>query len=280
MGGVASKLKSVHGLDKYILWIVMVVMIAIPLLRPLGLPIVVDNMTREFYDDVDKLPTGAKVWVENAVIPNQMAEELPGITVVMTHLMKKNVRIVLVETRDATPITIFEQYVIPDLKNRHVLTTYGVDWVQLPYVPGYETGLAALAANIRSTTPVDYYGTPLDKLSVMQGLNTVKDFDLVILFSETGGFYAYIRQIEAPYKVKFIAQQLTMDIPAIMAYYPGQVSALLKGLGGAAQYEKLLGYPARGIASTEGQSLSHVWIVLAVIAGNVYYLESKHRRKK
>jgi hypothetical protein len=277
---VVERLRAVRGIDKYILWSVLILSIAIPIIRPIGLPISVDPMTKEFYDVIEALPKGGKVWLENGVSPGMMAEMLPGITAVMTHLMRRSLRIVVVVTTDPSPIPIMDKYVLPELERRKVLGKYGEGWVKLPFVPGGETGLAALAASIRSTTSVDYYGTPLDTLPVMQGLNTIKDFDLVILFGHSGPFYSYIRQIQAPYKMSFIAQQLTMDIPAMMPYYPTQVRALLKGLGGAAEYEKLIGFPGRGLASTEGQSLSHIWIVLAVIAANINYLVGKRRGKK
>jgi hypothetical protein len=278
--GVTNKLKSVLSVDKHVLWILLVLSICIPLIRPLGLPVTVTAMTQEFYDTIEKLPPGAKVWVEDAIQPQNMAELLPGIIAGMTHLMKKNLKIVIGTTSDPTAIGVYTEFILPALQGRGVLTKYGVDWVRLPFIPGGETGLAAEAANIRSTTPVDFYGTPLDRLPVMQGLNSVKDFDLVIMFGMSGTFFAYIRQVQAPYKVKFICDELTIDIPAIMSYYPAQVSAIMKGLGGAAEYEKLIGYPGSATKYTEGLSLSYVILLLAVIAANVYYVTNKHRRKK
>jgi hypothetical protein len=278
--GVVSEIKKRPMMDKYIIWLVLCIAVAYPILRPIGLPLPIDPMTQEFYDIIDELPPGSKVWMGNAVGSGIIAEQLPGITACMSQLFERgDLKIVIINVIDREAEVIFSEYVLPELERRGLPTEYGKDWAWLPYVPGVEVALAAMAADIRATVSVDRYGTPLDELEVMEGLNSVTDFDLVVLFGHTTPFFSYIRQV-VPTGVPFITQGLTMDIPLMMPYYPTQALAMMRGLGGAAEYETLVGYPWRGLSATEALSTTHSWVFIAVIAGNIYYVYTTFVRRK
>jgi len=275
--GVMEKLSSNKNLDKYILWSVMVILIAWPIISPIGIPISIDPMTQEFYDVIDNLPPGSTVWMSNNVSPSMMSEMMPAYVAIMSHMYEQELNVVIFNVYDPTSIPVWDEFMRPELERRGHIGEYGVDWAWLPYIPGKETALASMAADIRSTTNnLDHLGNSLDTLPIMEGLNTVEDFDLVILIGCTSPYFAYIRQVIAPYDVKFIAQVLTLDVPLTMPYYPLQTQAILKGLAGAAEYEKMIGYPWRGLAAIEATSTSHSWIFLAVIAANIYYIYKRY----
>ncbi|MDD3733041.1 MAG: hypothetical protein PHU88_11775, partial [candidate division Zixibacteria bacterium] len=60
----------------------------------------------------------------------------------------------------------------------------------------------------------------------------------------------------------------------------GQMTGLLGGMKGAAEYEKLLGRPARATSGMDAQSLLHLLIIALVIAGNVGYFVNLHQKGK
>lgn len=277
--GVAKEQKRRGNRDKMVLWGVLVILTIIPIVRPLGLPIPIDPMTREFYNAIEDLPPGSKVWLGNAVGSGIIAEQLPGILGCATRLFEKDLKIVIFNIIDIEAETIFTQRSMPELEKRGVLKEYGKDWAWLPYVPGAETALAAVAADIRATITVDHYGTPIDQLEVLEGINSVEDFDLVVLFGHTTPFFAYIRQI-VPYGVPFITQGLTMDLPLMMPYYPTQARAIMKGLNGAAEYESLIGWPGLAISASDVLNTTHSWVFIAVIGGNIFYLFNRYVRRE
>ena len=271
--GVIKEPTLKENLDKYVLWIVMVILIAWPILTPIGLPLPIEPMTTEFYDTIEALPPGSTVWMANQVTPGNMGEMMPGFVAIMSHMAQLDLKVVLFNIYDPNSIPVWEEFMMPELERRGHIKVYGEDWAWLPYVPGKETALASVAADIRGTVGgVDYFGTPLDDLPIMEGLNNVEDFDLLILIGNTSPYFAYIRQVIAPYEINFITQVLTLDVPLTMPYYPLQTQAIMKGMGGAAQYEKIIGYPWRGWAAIESTSTSHTWIFIAVIGANIYYL--------
>lgn len=274
--GVMEKLSSYKNLDKNILWVVLVILVAYPIISPIGIPISIDPMTREFYDYIDELPSGSKVWMSNNVNPGMMGEMAPAFVAIMSHMHELELDIVLFNVYDPTAIPVWVEFMRPELERRGHVGEYGVDWAWMPYIPGKETALASMAADIRYTTKLDYFGTPLDELPIMEGLNNVEDFDMVILIGCTSPYFAYIRQVIAPYQVTFITQVLTIDVPLTMPYYPLQTQAILKGMAGAAEYEKIISEPWRALAAIESTSTSHAWIFVAVITANIYYLYKKY----
>jgi hypothetical protein len=57
----------------------------------------------------------------------------------------------------------------------------------------------------------------------------------------------------------------------------GQLTGLIGGLRGAAEYEKLVEKPGKGILGMKAQSIAHIAIILLVLIGNASYLISRRR---
>ncbi|MGB4748831.1 MAG: hypothetical protein WBH67_05180 [Bacillota bacterium] len=54
-----------------------------------------------------------------------------------------------------------------------------------------------------------------------------------------------------------------------------QIKGLLAGLGGAAQYEKLLGRPGDATSLMDAQGLGHAMIIVLIVLGNISYILKK-----
>lgn len=254
----------------------LVISLAIPIIRPIGLPIPIDPMTQTFYQIIENLPKGGKVWVGAETAGSNIAEMGPGELAIITRLMQLDVKILFVTTSSPDCIGVLNDY-LNTVKARGVLKTYGENWVELPFIPGGETGISSLLANIRATTSSDYLGTSLDNLQAMNGMNKITDFNLIVHFGPQTTVEAYIRQM-AKYgytNPSFITLCITMAVSYIMPYYPGQVAAILKGSSGGAQYEKLVGWPGAGLMALDATSLSVIWVTAAIVVPNVYFIGRK-----
>ena len=64
-------------------------------------------------------------------------------------------------------------------------------------------------------------------------------------------------------------------------YFPyvqsGQLSGLLGGLAGAAEYEEMIDRPGWGVTGMAAQSLAHVTIVLLIVLGNFVYFWNRRQ---
>ena len=112
-----------------------------------------------------------------------------------------------------------------------------------------------------------------------------KDIAIAIILAAADYPIDWIRYPQTRYGVKVGA-----GLTAVMApkYYPflqtGQVSGMMSGMKGAAEYEKLVlehGYATElGTAETgmNSQSMIHILIIVFILLGNIGYFFS--RRKK
>jgi hypothetical protein len=158
---------------------------------------------------------------------------------------------------------------------------YGEDWVEMGYIVGRETGMAALATDIWAQVPRDFIeNQPVSSWPIMQDIKTVEDVDLVISF-ETGtpGFPEWARQWNTPFGTPFIVGCIGVSVPGMAPYLTtGQLSALLPGLTASAEYENLIGKPGLAVAASDAVSMSHLLVFLLVLLGNIAFFASGARR--
>ena len=60
----------------------------------------------------------------------------------------------------------------------------------------------------------------------------------------------------------------------------GQLFGIIPGVKGAAEYEKLVGYPGEGMAQMAYQVIAHTVIILFIIMSNVAYFATRKRRQQ
>jgi len=154
---------------------------------------------------------------------------------------------------------------------------YGIDFVDLGYVPGGETAMSAFAGDVWKTFPVDYRKNPIDTLPIMANVKTAKDFSFLIsIAAGSPGVPEFIRQIQEPYKVPFAAGLVAITVPITMPYLQsGQMVGLLGGLRGAAEYEQLLDFKGTAVRAMDAISFSHLVVLVFVLIANIAFLASR-----
>jgi hypothetical protein len=259
-----------ENLDRRILYLLLAVTLFYPLMKPIGLPVGLSETTQVAYDTIEKLKPGDIALLSPSYTPGTTAENLPQTVVFARHLMSKGVRIVGVATR-------------PDsaLFNDQVLKTwapvygyeYGKDYVVLPYMAGDESYVIAMGRGAWSELhPTDFYGNST-KGTIIDDIKTVQDIDCVVDMLTGDSLTWYIRQLNASFGTVVTGGTTAVGAPGLMPYFSsGQLSGVLSGLKGAAEYEVLAGTPGTAASGMDAQSLSHLLIVFFVIVGNIAYI--------
>jgi hypothetical protein len=155
--------------------------------------------------------------------------------------------------------------------NEFSKVTYGEDYVFLGFIPGSETGLASLLADIRGTVTVDFYGTPIDELPIMNGVNTATDFDLVF-DSETDLTLmdGFVRQVSATYEGVKLAMAASGG-QFLEPYYPDQVQGLMYPLPQAgAEYEILIKSPGNASSQITLLFVASLFFAIGIGGGSIY----------
>ncbi|HSL93994.1 MAG TPA: hypothetical protein VK905_05260 [Bacillota bacterium] len=272
-------MKALLNIDRRIIYIILFIALAIPLINPLGIPVAVGLTTNAFYKLVEDLPNGSLVLMSMDVSPSGAPDVFPNAVAAANHMIKKGHKaIILGFWEQGVPFStqIMQQFVDAGY-------VYGTDVLNLGYVAGAESAIQSMAQDIAGTFPVDYLGRRTADFPMMQGVKDINDIDIILEFA-TGdpGFNAYLRQVIEPYPgVQYAVAVVTVSFPGLMPYFAsGQVKGALQGLRGAAEYEILNGIPGQGAARMDAQSLGHIVIIAFIILGNLAYFVSKSTEKK
>jgi len=252
---------------RHVIYLALTILVAIPLVAPLGLPVQVSAYTKEMYDAVEALPPGRPVGVSISWGSANWPECGPQATAVLEHLFKRPVRLLLASWVVEGPM-LFER-ILNEIDKAG--KRYGEDYVLLPFIPGGETAFAAYAADIVGASGgVDYYGKSLRELSAMKDIRNIDDLSYQIFTTNTS-IDGEMRQW-GKYKVKLGCGLLAGAVPGAMPYIvAGRIIGMLNGIRGAAEYELLIKKPGLGLKSTDAVSLSHVLALSLVIGGNIVY---------
>ena len=258
---------KVDSLDRRIPYVLLLIFILVPLIKPMGLPIPIGQEVKDAYSAVDSLKEGQIVILSPSYSPGADSECLPQHMAMAKHLMSKKVKIVAVHL--AVDGVMYSERVLKGLAPGYNYQ-YGSDYVILPFTAGDQGAVAAMGRDFAGLYKQDIYGTPTTSLALMQRIKSIKDFSLVIDFMPGNSLMWYIMQLNANYGITCTGGVTAVCIPNMMPYVSsGQSKGLLGGLGGAAQYEQLLKDPARASAGMDAQSLAHVLVLFFIVLGNI-----------
>ncbi|MBS7635492.1 hypothetical protein KEJ34_08455 [Candidatus Bathyarchaeota archaeon] len=251
------------------IFLIYLLLIAIPMLRPIGLPLPIEEPTRKAYELLEKVPKGGViVLVSDEGFPS-WAELGPGEIAVYRHAFRKvkqdGCKVIMLTCYEIAGMILGERalsYVdLTGLK-------YGEDWVQLGYIPGYEAVLAAMMSDLKSIAPVDKFGTPTKDIPMLKNINSIDDYDLLYACTYTA-MDVYIRQWGEKALAKgvpIVINMLSGTVPLAMPYYrAGTLTAYLNSVVAGAGYELLIGQPGMGAALMDAQSTAHILAIGLII---------------
>jgi hypothetical protein len=269
--------------DPRILYIVFAVIVAIFEFAALPLPVHVTDGVEQLYDTIEALPHDKIVLIDNDWGAGTRGECYGMVESIVRHLFRRGIRFAMVSW---APNVEGQQFAkdIPALVAREMGKSYGVDyccWGAIQPAGGAE--LAALARGIRSTVAEDLSRPPIpfDDLPMMRDVRDIHDISLIVRIAYTWDAIPWIGFVQGVY-----GTPLGIGCAAITAStaYPfldsGQICGLLSGASGAAQYEQLVGMRTGvGQRTAQVQSFVTLYVVVAVIIGNIAYFKTPAARR-
>ncbi|MES0326518.1 MAG: hypothetical protein ABUK18_11665, partial [Candidatus Bathyarchaeia archaeon] len=150
---------------------------------------------------------------------------------------------------------------------------YGEDYVFIGYIAGTQTAMAGILGDLKALVSVDYEGTSIDSLSLMDNINGADDIDLVAYLT-TGGETAegWVYQAYSQYDKDVIGGVLSMMTTSIKPYYDsGQLLGIMDGIKGAADLEFITGHPGDAIVSSDILTFTQSLVLIFILIGNVSY---------
>jgi hypothetical protein len=274
--GIWSRLENV---PREILYGLLLIAFIIPMVRPIGFPIPISEESRIWYNTIEALPQGSVILIDFGYSGGGEPELGPMAVAVYNHIFKRGgLKAIAMSTSLEGPL-LWDK-AMAEIDPARYGAEYGVDYINIGYIAGTETAMAAVGKDLRATMSTDYKGVSLDQYTIMQGINSAADFDLLICYT-TGGDQSegWVRQWYTPYRVPYLCSVLAMMVPTMLPYRnAGQIVALLAGAT-SGQMESLVKVPARGIKSADVITVTHILVLAFVVIGNVAYYASKATRR-
>jgi hypothetical protein len=261
----------------YLIYILLFLAISVPIVVPLGLPLVVSKPTMDVYNAIQSLPANSVVVLDVTYDPINEVEQWPMTLALMQHLFSRPVKLVLVSLTYVGGVVYTLRAL--DTVDKHG-KIYGQDYVYLGYYAGVEAAMSLFVSDMHTLAKTDYFGTPIDQIPMMRNIRTGKDINLFITL--TPAYHSsYIGLIQAPFKMPMAMATVSVVIPEVRAYYnAGQLIGFLNGIRGAAEYEKLINRPYWGLGLMDAMSVTHVMLICFVVLGNLQYLRMKRKTER
>lgn len=270
--------KRMQDIDRRIIYVIMFLSVALPLIFPIGMPMMINNTTRDSFNTIDKLPAGSEVIYSFDFSGGSEAELGPMAEAMIKHSFTKGHKVILygLWAEGPTVASILIDPIAAQMGKK-----YGVDYINLGYRPSYAAVLERARTDfMQAFNGIDVKGDPLNKYPIMKDVTKASDIDCVVSYTTgSGGLGDWIFYWYSTGDVKTITGGVTgVNIPSYMPQYQaGQLKGFLGGLRGAAEMEILTNTRGRATPGMDAQSIAHMAIIIFLVLGNIGYLVSKRQ---
>jgi hypothetical protein len=210
------------NLDRRWVFLMMLLAVAIPILLEAKFPEKPTGLAKAVFDEIEKLPEGAPVLLAYDFDPASEGELGPMATTFTFHCAKKKLKIYYMTLWPVGPRMI-EEAVARVIKADFSEMKYGEDWVNLGYKSGYEGVIKVIVTDLKQLYTTDHFGASIDSIPMMQGIQSVQDFDLVINVSAGyAGTKEWVQYASTPYPdtIKIVAGCTGVQSPLLYPYIP------------------------------------------------------------
>jgi len=255
---------------------ILILTIAVTFLVPFTLPISISPWTKDAYEFTEKLPPGSIILAPNVIEASCWGECGYGWIATWQHYFEKGFRVVALSLYKDGPL--LDERVIDELKARGVKIEYGVNYVNLGFIAGINSAIAAMVEppdGMHKVFKTDYFGNPIVDLPLMQEVKNINDVAM-ISHTTSGWGEDWIGLAVIPYGAKYMYNIFGAGTPWLVNEYNlGLALGGLGGLKGGAEYELLLNRPSSAIISMNAISTTHVLIVLLILFGNLVMIMTR-----
>jgi hypothetical protein len=267
-------------IDRRWIFLFVGVAVAVPLFMHRDLKIDVTPEARGIYEAVEALPPGSKVMLACDYDPGTAAELQPMTVTFLKHAFGRGLRVIIVGLWPQGPqqadLAIAEAMREPGVAARN--PQYGMDYVNLGYQSGNEVVIQRMGSDIPAIFPRDYRGRPLEQFPIMKG---VRDFTAIsYLFNVSAGDPGTLQWVQFAgdrFHVPIGSGSTAVQAPQIYPYWPQQLTGLLGGMKGAAEYEAITGFRGKGTVYMLSQAAAHLVVILFIVVGNLAYFLTRRK---
>ncbi len=264
-------------MDRRIVFILVALAVIIPMLLPVSLPVSVSEPTEKLHDYLNELPAGSTVMLAFNYGPASLAELSPMARALLRQCFDRDIRVIamtLIVDAPTLASTLIQE--VAAEKN----AVEGEDYVFLGFRPGATQVILGMGTDLTTVFESDYNDTPIADIPMMAEIKNYDQIDLLIDLASSSTTEAWITYANVQYNLQIAAGVTGVMISQMYPYLQtGQLIGLISGILGAAEYEKLIDAPGKGLLWINIESFVHLLIVILVVAGNVLFFRQREREE-
>lgn len=258
-------------LDRRIIYSLVALAVAIPLIWPIGLPIRITPEVQSVFDKIENLPAGSNIMMSSDFDPASQPELYPMMKAVMRHVARKKHKLAITVLWPTGPNLVAQ--CIEEVKEEYPGWKNAEDYVFLGYQVGVTIVIIGVGNSFIDTFPKDFYGNATSTMPIIKNFNRLGQADYMIMFEagNTGDLWIV-------YGTEVHDVEVGGGVTAVVApqYYPylqaKQLNGIIGGLKGAAEYEMLMEHPDKAVSAMDSQSMVHALLFLAIVLANLFAL--------
>ncbi len=270
--------EKLNTIDRRWIYLLMFLSILFPTIFVMKFPIELTPEAEQLYNAVEELPDSSVVMLTFDYYASALAETEPMSIAALRHMWRKDMKIITLSNIPLGGPTIAERVTREIAKEFDKV--YGVDFVNLGYKANYVAVMHGLASSIESIFPTDYTGTPLSELPLMEHVKSYDDMKFIYCVADNATVDYWISIVNAQYDIPVGSGVTAVMAPKMYSFLEaGQLTGLLGGMKGAAEYEKMVGALGTATIGMDAQSMAHLLIIFLVIVGNVGFFMNRRKAK-
>jgi len=264
------------NIDRRLIFLTIGLAVAVPIILKLKMPIRISSEVRSAYETIENLPEGSVVLASMDYDATSAPELTPMFRSFLRQCFRNNLKIVYTgHLAIGLPLAQFDL----DMVTKECGAVYGEDYINLGYRPGYTAVMIGIGREIRDFFAVDYRGVLVDSFPIMKDVHNYSDIALIVDFAHGQTAEYWIQYVVSRFGVEMFPCVTGVMAPTLYPYLQaGQITGIIGGLQGAAEYEILVGQPETAAFGMPAQSIAHIFILAFIVFGNIGYFIS--RRKK
>jgi hypothetical protein len=277
-------LHFLQTLDRRWIFLLMAVAVAVPTLMQLKFAETPGQFSQDVYDEVEKLQPGDKVLMAWDYDPTTEGEISPMAKAFAKHCAAKKAKLYFITLLPLGPQMI-EKAINEVIRPDYPELVYGEDYVNLGFKSGNEGVIKVIITNLRGLYTTDARGINIDQIPMCRDVKSVQDMRLIVNVSGSyPGTKEWVQYAVTPYQdqLTLVGGCTGVQAPLLFPYIPEQLSGLLVGIKGAAEYEQLVvdhyltenpHDPRFGDARNRmgPQSIAHLVMIGLILLGNVVF---------
>lgn len=265
-------------ISRRVVFVYVGIALALPLFMPFSQKIPISPEVQALYDSVKTLKPGSKVLISFDYDPPSAPELQPMAESFIRLCFEMDLKVIIMGLWPQGPqqANMALEKVLSDDKMKAKNLKYGEDYVNLGFQTGNEFVIQRMGTSFESMFPTDYRGTSYDSLPLVRN---VKNFsNIEYSFNLSAGFPGSVEWVQIAvdrYGVQLGLGNTAVQAPQMYTYLnAGQVTGILGGMNGGAEFESLCHYKGKATKYMLSQSFSHMIVIAFIIIGNVAYFLS------